>query len=154
MDIPSTGPTSLRSNCTDPTDTEEDDEACGGTGGATDEKVAVSAKAVTTAAAAKRRADTFAQLTSKEELSQAKLILVNDRAWALTMSRLLKIYQYYVKLSVPVSSPTFWKNEKGKFVTFEIYVFPVASDVIWNSTHIARWSENKEYLGPFTNVVI
>lgn len=80
MDIPSTGPTSLRSNCTDPTDTEEDDEACGGTGGATDEKVAVSAKAVTTAAAAKRRADTFAQLTSKEELSQAKLILVNDRA--------------------------------------------------------------------------
>ena len=80
MDIPSTGPTSLRSNCTDPTDTEEDDEACGGTGGATDEKVAVSAKAVTTAAAAKMRADTFAQLTSKEELSQAKLILVNDRA--------------------------------------------------------------------------
>ena len=79
MDIPSTGPTSLRSNCTDPTDTEEDDEACGGTGGALDEKVAVSAKAVTIATA-KRKADTFAQLTSTEELSQAKLILVNDRA--------------------------------------------------------------------------
>ena len=81
MDIPSTGPTSLRSNCTDPTDTEEDDEACGGsvTSGVPDDKNTVSAKAVTTAAA-KRKADTFTQLTSKEELSQAKLILVNDRA--------------------------------------------------------------------------
>lgn len=83
MDIPSTGPTSLRSNCTDPTDTEEDDEVCGGsgTGGVPvqDDKNTVSAKAVTTAIA-KRKADTFAQLTSKEELSQAKLILVNDRA--------------------------------------------------------------------------
>ena len=84
MDIPSTGPTSLRSNCTDPTDTEDDDEICGGsgTGGVPvvhDDKNTVSAKAVTTAAA-KRKADTFAQLTSKEELSQAKLILVNDRA--------------------------------------------------------------------------
>ena len=81
MDIPSTGPTSLRSNCTDPTDTEEDDEVCGGSGpgGVHDDKNTVSAKAVTTAIA-KRKADTFAQLTSKEELSQAKLILVNDRA--------------------------------------------------------------------------
>ena len=83
MDIPSTGPTSLRSNCTDPTDTEDDDEVGGdsGTGGVSnhEDKSTVSAKAVTTAAS-KKKADTFAQLTSKEELSQAKLILINDRA--------------------------------------------------------------------------
>ena len=65
-------------------DVELDDDEVGGdsgTGGVSthEDKSTVSAKAVTTAAA-KKKADTFAQLTSKEELSQAKLILVNDRA--------------------------------------------------------------------------
>ncbi len=68
MDIPSTGPTSLRSNCTDPDDTtaEEDmaDEAECDIGGED---------------AAKKKAS-FAQLTSNEDVSQAKRILVVDRA--------------------------------------------------------------------------
>jgi hypothetical protein len=75
MDIPSTGPTSLRSNCTDP-DTEED--SSGEDIKADDNENGSSLKSSRCKKGGNK--DTFALLTSKEELAQAKLILVNDRA--------------------------------------------------------------------------